>query len=1375
MRAILPIFLMVILSLPVRAQSESADMEQVFGSAVKLLEEGSYKEALLDYNRLINSGFENDAIWVKRGLAHYYLKEYDKAQADFDEAFKRQIRTAELLGFRSLTKIHLGNEQEAITGLEQAFAAGFRNPQAAFITGNTYFTRNDYQSAIRFYNLAGEWGSKNPVLFNNRGKAHMLLSKFDQAQADYSKAIELDAEYEKAYSNRAALYFSQENWEKAGADLKWLNEAPGYQLEADEFAMLGLISLQNEEYTKALDQLENALKRQSEWKGLYKALGTAYAGTDNADKAIQMLEVSLEKEGADKEVISSLANLHYQEKNYATSRKYSSDYLSDYPADIRMQEIGGLASYHEGNAEQALTVLSGISNGSTNDEVHGILAQIYFDQGSFDNALKSAERSSEKSTDGGLLRIRSFSHYELNQYEQALNVMSEWKNTETASIDCWILSARSNMILGKYTEAESDISKAMSLDDSSYEVNALYGEVLLMNKDYENAFTYLNRAVEKKQEAKVQAFLGLAAFRLDKFEEAYSNLNAAAGADKLSAEGLRDLTVSAFETSRFEETLTFAAKAVENGLLEERILLYRGLAATETGDYDRAGSDLKAVNAAGTSDHRVFTSLGIMSEESEEAVSWYTKAIEHGSEDRVNLVNRGEAYMQLGRFEAAVADFSVILEEDKDHDKARYARGRAFFALEKYQEASEDLLLVNTKSLNLPVNEMIALSYARTEAKRAEEYVDKSIALRTEIAEIHFHSGKYAAAASDWEKADNRLTGAENLGFTSSDLYDLRGEVRFELKKYQESLSDLERSGNNQYLIGMANYYLENYPETISALGKVEGLKNEGQLALGDALYREKQWQPALEIFNQLINDGSTDAVIFRHRGMVHLEMTEFEKAKTDLARSLELEPGNAETQGVLGQVYFRLSEFDKVTGLYESGAGAALLKEAAISYYELKDYTKAQPVLEEVSRSGKADARSEGALGHIYFIQENYENAVKSLSLALELDDSNTDWKNWKGLSLVKLERYSQAEPVLEEAIEEGISSPETYFAAGNAAYENGNNEKTIKWLENALKAGSQQPEAGFILGNAYFKSDQFEKAVTAYDHSEKNGLEDPVLYNNRGKAYFNLDRLPDAIKSYDQALALDPEYIRTLENRGEAYYITEEYESAAEDLRNVINLDEEEDGSVRLMLADTYMQLEEYRKAVVFYGEAIRKGKESAEVYFKRGSAYAAIEDWSGALGDLNQSFSMGKKDAELFLERANVHIRMENTRAAMTDLNEAIAHDEGNADAYFNRGYLHELNENFNEAISDYRKAIDLNPEDGIAFYSLANSLVSQGNVGAALNPIDKAIALEPENGNYYKVKGNILYRVERNDQACENWRKAVDFGDIKAGYYVNEYCD
>jgi tetratricopeptide (TPR) repeat protein len=1385
MRAFRPIFFVYLCFTTSVLIGQSAETEnqlqEVYASAEQQFKEGSYKQAMLEYTRLINSGFENDAVWVKRGLAHYYLKEYSEAKNDFDQGYKKMIRTPELLGFRALTLYHLEDHQAALTGFEQAFSAGFNNKEAAFLAGNLYFERSDYTQATVMYQKAVSAGSEDPVLFNNLGKALSLSGKKSEALTWLTKALSLDDSYTKARQNRANIQFDLKNWEGSKEDYSILLQQNA--MDPDDYAKLGLSLFMGKEYSDAALHLENGLKRQSTVPGLYRALGLSYAnaGDDRTDKAISTLEVSLEKEGEDKTVFETLAKLYFSKKKYSSSIKYAEDAQKAGSTEPSLLTMAGISWYHQGDHEKAYSSLIKMSADAAMPEAYAILGQLHFDKNNFSEAVTALNKVTNLKEDASLLTQQAKAYISLKQYKEAQSNLDAAKMMEPENVELLGMSARNNMILNQYQQAEDDLERAIVLDKSSFEINYLYGEVLLMNKNYDKAIEFLTRAVSISADPNAQAMLGMAHFKLSQYTEAYGVLSKSKAT--LSAEGKHDLAVSAMETGAYEEAILVSQEALAAGVDESRLWKARGVSYFHTGESALAKKDLIRALKIAPEDYRIPSALGAITYAEEDytsAISYLTTALTLKDPSKETLLLRGRAYSGIADYSRAINDFSQILENNTDHDKARYYRGEAYFLLNKYTPASEDLLLVNNKSLDLPVNEMVALSYVNLSHARSLEFAEKAISLNTLKGEIFLEAGILQANTKDWTKAVARLNKAEELGIKDTRLKETRGESFYYLEKFDSALPDLEVSGENKKLIGLSYYKLKQYSKAIPALSSVTEPETETLVALGDSYYRENQWENAEKIFDKLIAQNQADAQVYRHLGMVYAASGRPEKAKTDFTKSLETEPENVATIEELASVHAQLNEFDQVITLYEktrtlSGFSAKMIEVSGTAYYQLQQYSKAKPLLEEVARTGNASANLHASLGHIHYLDGEFDPAVSSLSRAIQEDPENGPWRKWRGLALFAQKKFKEASTELTKAISLGMEEADLYYSAGISLYETGDSESTVHNLTKAIDLKYSEPDAWYYRGNAYYKLKKFPEAVTDYDAAIDKGMQDPVLWNNRGKALAEQNMIEEAIDSYSQALVLDASYLRALENRGEALFQLERYPEAAQDLQNVINLKEEEDGHVRYMLAETYYMMEEYRKAVIYYSEAIRQGKASAEVYFKRGRSYAQIDDLGSALSDLNEAFNGGKKDAALFLERANVHIGLENSRAAMADLNEAIAREDSNADAYFNRGYLHELNENFSEAIADYSQAIKINPDDAIAQYSLANSLVSQGNVGGALTPIDKAIHLDPENGTYHKVKGNILYRIENTDEACKSWQKAVDLGDIKAEYYIGEYCD
>jgi tetratricopeptide (TPR) repeat protein len=98
-----------------------------------------------------------------------------------------------------------------------------------------------------------------------------------------------------------------------------------------------------------------------------------------------------------------------------------------------------------------------------------------------------------------------------------------------------------------------------------------------------------------------------------------------------------------------------------------------------------------------------------------------------------------------------------------------------------------------------------------------------------------------------------------------------------------------------------------------------------------------------------------------------------------------------------------------------------------------------------------------------------------------------------------------------------------------------------------------------------------------------------------------------------------------------------------------------------------------------------------------------------------------------------------------------------------------------EDFEGAILDYNKVIMLNPDDGLAYYNRATCKAGINDYGAGVSDMDDAIRVDPKNAMYYKQRGNFYYQMQNKEKACFDWRRAVEFGDAKARFQIEEYCN
>src|SRR5690349_17681840 len=101
MRACIFFFLFIISLSSFSQSSQKTDslLNAQYAEALGKFKDGNFKIAATQFTQLINSGFSNKEVYVKRGITFYQEKDFEKAKSDFDEAVKGRINTAELFEY----------------------------------------------------------------------------------------------------------------------------------------------------------------------------------------------------------------------------------------------------------------------------------------------------------------------------------------------------------------------------------------------------------------------------------------------------------------------------------------------------------------------------------------------------------------------------------------------------------------------------------------------------------------------------------------------------------------------------------------------------------------------------------------------------------------------------------------------------------------------------------------------------------------------------------------------------------------------------------------------------------------------------------------------------------------------------------------------------------------------------------------------------------------------------------------------------------------------------------------------------------------------------------------------------------------------------
>lgn len=185
---------------------------------------------------------------------------------------------------------------------------------------------------------------------------------------------------------------------------------------------------------------------------------------------------------------------------------------------------------------------------------------------------------------------------------------------------------------------------------------------------------------------------------------------------------------------------------------------------------------------------------------------------------------------------------------------------------------------------------------------------------------------------------------------------------------------------------------------------------------------------------------------------------------------------------------------------------------------------------------------------GDRYYDLEQYEEAVKSYTEAIQLQANNSMFYNNRG-----------------------------YVYGGLGEY-----DKAIDDYSRSIELNPNNADSHVNRGYVYDKLKRYNEAISDYCRAIELDPNDAIAYNNRGNTYINLGRTDEAISDFNKAIELNSEFANPYKHLGNIYKEQGDYTRSIEFLSKAIELDLKYKEAY-LLRAEVYRLLGETEKAAV------------------------------------------------------------------------------------------------------------------------------------------------------------------------------------------------
>lgn len=201
--------------------------------------------------------------------------------------------------------------------------------------------------------------------------------------------------------------------------------------------------------------------------------------------------------------------------------------------------------------------------------------------------------------------------------------------------------------------------------------------------------------------------------------------------------------------------------------------------------------------------------------------------------------------------------------------------------------------------------------------------------------------------------------------------------------------------------------------------------------------------------------------------------------------------------------------------------------------------------------------------------------------------------------------------------------------------------------------------------------------------------------------------------------------------------------------------------DGAVQsVRQGDMALKMGDWEKAMFDYTNALMTDPGYAEAFMKRAMLYGKMGRTKESLDDYNRAIALNPNSAFLYDQRAKLKIIALDFPGAETDMTKArsIAPSDPNVRESVMDGYL--LMENYQSALKLADSILTFWGEyDHYVHLKRALGFVFSGDPGTALYEVDKALREDPGSAVAYDLKGIILLKMNRNEEAIQAFTAAI----------------
>jgi Flp pilus assembly protein TadD len=188
-------------------------------------------------------------------------------------------------------------------------------------------------------------------------------------------------------------------------------------------------------------------------------------------------------------------------------------------------------------------------------------------------------------------------------------------------------------------------------------------------------------------------------------------------------------------------------------------------------------------------------------------------------------------------------------------------------------------------------------------------------------------------------------------------------------------------------------------------------------------------------------------------------------------------------------------------------------------------------------------------------------------------------------------------------------------------------------------------------------------------------------------------------------------------------------------------------------------YLLLEDYERAIFFFGEVIKKNPNYAKAYFQMAYCKSKLGRHPEAIEAYRQSLRLKPDEADAYNNLCTEYGAADRVEEALTACQQALRLQPDLAETHNNLAWVYYRLGEYSAAIVSSKEALRLKPDYALAYFNLGNSYSALSRYQEALDSFKLAIRFDPDQPGFHINLGAAYHRMGQYQKALESYKEAV----------------